>query len=89
MSTRGIQVSRDLFQATVNDHMSLEALSALVYACDLVATPSSDHSENTRKILTQKQKVFLLLRKRLQAGEQASDQVVMTIFFLLTLDVST
>ena len=89
MSPRGTQVSRDLFQATVNDQMSLEALSALVYACDLVATPSSDHAENTRKILTQKHRVFSILRKQLETGYQMSDQVIMIIFFLLTLDVST
>ena len=88
MSARGIRVSRELFQAILIDHVSLEAFSALTYACDLVATPGSDHAETTRKVLKQKHRIFSLLRKRLETGQLASDQVIMTIFFLLTLDVS-
>ena len=82
-----MQVSRDLFQAIVHDKMSLDAFSGLVDACDLIASPGSDPAENTRKILDQKRRVFSLLRKRLETGEPVSDQVIMTIFFLLTLDV--
>ena len=69
--------------------MSKNTLSGLVDACDLIATPGFDPVEKTRKILNQKGRVFSMLRKRLESGEPISDQVIMTIFFLLTLDVST
>ena len=68
--------------------MSLEALSALVYACELVATPLSGRVENRRKVLEQKTRVTSLLRTRLEKGSLVDDQVVMTMFFLVTLDVS-
>lgn len=83
-----MRVSRDLFQAILSDHTSLEAFCALVYACDLAATPGIGQAETTHKILRQKYRVSSLLRKRLETGEPASDQIIMTIFFLLTFDVS-
>ena len=67
--------------------MAVEAFSAMVTACDLVATPGSGRTEIRRKVLNRKHRVSLLLRKRLETGEPASDQVIMTMFFLLTLDV--
>ncbi|KAL8826046.1 MAG: hypothetical protein Q9170_007559 [Blastenia crenularia] len=87
ISPRGNRVSRDLFQAVVDDHLSFEAFNVLVYACDLVSTPGSDEAENTRQILERKHRIFSLLRKRLRLGQPPSDQVIMTIFFLLTLDL--
>ena len=88
MSKRGMEVSRDLFQAVASDPMSLEAFSFLGQACELIATPRSDRAENIYRILKSKERVLLLLRKRLETGEAATDQVIMTIFFLLTFDVS-
>ena len=88
-STRGVQVSRDLLQAVLSDRLAFAALSALVYSCDLVAAPEFDRTKTWDRVLQQKQRVCSMLRKRLENDDSISDQIIMTIFFLLTFDVSS
>lgn len=85
---RGPQVSQGLFQAVIDDPVSLQALSAIVQACNLVATPGSSHAENQRIILKLKDRLYVLLRRQIESEASALRQTIMTIFFVLTLDVS-
>ena len=87
LSQWGFRISRDLYQMTTADEVSSEALSALVSACDLITSPTADYTESIRRIMKQKCRILSLLRKRLETNQPISDQIVMTMFFLLTLDV--